>query len=302
MNIQEPYKLSDIDLNNIVFKKIKLFGNKKIIFLKYRDSKLNNFVIQLSKINNNNVNNQNEIEFIIDNPHYIQFFETLDNFIIQQSRQNHIWFNHLIDHKLSMNYQRVLRDNNSIKLRLSNNEELTTKLLINNEIATNFDEVISNNSTTKIILEIYAVWVKNNSFGLLLRPVNILMQIKEKLVYNYKFLDDSDNDSINSHLSESHFQSEQNSKNYKDDEEDYEEYDEEHCEEDDEDDDEEHCEGENDKEGENKNDANLDKSTSNYNLVNNSQLFIKTNGIFNNNSSFSTTDELENDLNKLILG
>ena len=64
MNIQEPYKINNINFDNIVFKKTKLIGNKKIIFIKYKDNKLNNFVIQLSKIKNNNVNGQNEIEFI----------------------------------------------------------------------------------------------------------------------------------------------------------------------------------------------------------------------------------------------
>ena len=200
MNIQEPYKIHDIKFDNIVFKKTKLIGNKKIIFIKYKDNKLNNFVIQLSKIKNNNVNNQNEIEFIIDNPLYIDLFEKLDNFIIDQAHKNHIWFEHL-DNKSSMNYQRILREDNSIKLRLCNNEELVTKLIINDDIYYNFDDIISNESTTKIILEIYAVWIKNNTFGLLLRPINILIKINEKPVYNYKFLEESD---------DSHLQSEEN--------------------------------------------------------------------------------------------
>jgi len=191
MNIQEPYKINDINFDNIVFNKTKLIGNKKIIFIKYKDNKLNNFVIQLSKIKNNNVNGQNEIEFIIDNPMYINLFEKLDNFIIDQAHKNYIWFDHL-DDKSSMNYQRILREDNSIKLRLCNNDELVTKLFINNNICDNFDDIISNESTTKIILEIYAVWIKNNTFGLLLRPINILMKINEKPVYNYKFLEESD--------------------------------------------------------------------------------------------------------------
>jgi hypothetical protein len=248
MNVQEPYKISDISLNNIVFKKTKLIGNKKIIFLKYKDDKLNNFVIQLSKIKNNNVNNQNEIEFIIDNPNYITLFEKLDDFIIDQAQKNHTWFDHL-DNRSSMNYQRILRDDNSIKLRLCNNEELVTKLFINDDISYNFDDIISNESTTKMILEIYAVWIKSNSFGLLLRPINILMKFNEKTVYNYKFLEDSEEKNIN-------YESDTDNKS----------------------------------------------TISNNNLDTNNQLFIKTNGIFTNNSSFSSTDDLENDLNKLILG
>ena len=271
MNVQEPYKLSDIDFNNIVFKKIKLIKNKKIIFLKYKNPKLTNFVIQLSKINNNNVNNSNEIEFIVDNESYINFFENIDNYIIDQAQLNQSWFDHL-ENKSSLIYQRILQDNNSIKLRLYNNEELTTKLLINDESAANFDDVISNESTSKIILEIYAIWIKNDSFGLLLRPLNISMKFKEKPVYNYKFLDDSENNSELSEMSELDFQTEQKVNNNK-----------------------------------NSNSDTSDSETTNSNSLNlqeknDNELFIKTDGLFNNNSSVSSSDYFENDLNKLILG
>lgn len=287
MNVQEPYKISDIDFNNIVFKKTKIIGNKKIIFLKYKDTKLNNFVIQLSRIKNNNVNNQNEIEFIIDNQSYTDFFEKLDDFIVEKAQQNHMWFDHL-ENTNSMNYQRILRDDNSIKLRLCNNEELVTKLYINDEIASNFDEVISNESSTKMIMEIYAIWIKTNSFGLLLRPINILMKFKEKPIYNYKFLEDSENETVVSELSESHFQSENNNKNinYESDSV-IESSDSEH---------------ETTSEHENLSNHESTHQSISYDTDNNNQLFIKTNGIFTNNTSLSSTDDLENNLNKLILG
>lgn len=196
MNINEPYKVNDIDLNNIVFKKIKsISSNKKIIFLKYKNDKINNFVIQLSKIKNNTINNQNEIDFVIDNKNYTDFLENLDDFIVAKASQNHSWFDHLDDIS-SMNYQRILRDDNSIRLRLCNNKDLVTQLIINDEVVSNFDDIFSDESTTKMILEVYAIWIKSNSFGLLLRPVNISMKIKEKLEYNYKFLEDSDDESI----------------------------------------------------------------------------------------------------------
>ena len=104
-------------------------------------------------------------------------------------------------------------DDNSIKLRLCNNKELVTKLIVNDEVVSNFDDILSNESTTKMIIEIYAVWIKTNSFGLLLRPINILMKFKENPVYNYKFLENSENDSPVYELSESHFQSEKNNIN-----------------------------------------------------------------------------------------
>jgi hypothetical protein len=280
MNVQEPFKLNEVNFSNIVFKKTKLMKNKKIIFLKYKSNKINNFVIQLSKIHNNNVNNSNEIEFIIDNKNYISFFENLDNYIIEQAQHNHLWFDHL-ENTSSLNYQRILQDNNSIKLSLCNNEELVTKLVINEEEANNFDDVISNDSTSKIILEIYAVWIKSTGFGLLLRPVNISMKFKEKLIYNYKFLDDSENESTVSEVSDSHFQTEQHNM--------YE------------------ADSDNELSDDNNSDNELSDdnnshSEGDFNASNNNQLFIKSQGLFNNNTSPTSSNETENNLNKLILG
>ena len=321
MSLLEPYKISDIDFNNILFKKVKLYGNKKIIFLKYKNNKINNFVIQLSKINNNNVIDSNEIEFIIDNNSYTNFFENLDNYIIQQALLHHEWFDHLTDKdKSSISYQRILQENNSIKLRLCNNEELITKLFINDDQHINFDDVISNESTSKIIFEVYAIWVKTSSFGLLLRPVNIAMKFKEKPIYNYKFLDDSDNESNVSDLSESNFQTENNKnygsnlynqlnrftnkKNNKDNN--YEEdsntsessYEDSNNESDYDDNESDY----NDNESESDNDKKKSNNQSYNKVKNNNQLFLKNENIFNNNSSLSTTDDIENDLNRVILG
>jgi hypothetical protein len=294
MSVQEPYKIIDINFNNIIFKKTKLISNKKIIFLKYKENKLNNFVIQLSKIKNNNVNNQNEIEFIIDNSSYTNFFEKLDDFIVEKAQQNHSWFDHL-ENTSSMNYQRTLMDDNSIKLRLCNNKELVTKLIVNDEVVSNFDDILSNESTTKMIIEIYAVWIKTNSFGLLLRPINILMKFKENPVYNYKFLENSDNDSPVYELSESHFQSEKNnintlksSKSYKSSKTS-------------------NSDSNSDSNTDSNSDSNSDSDSDSDNKLKdnnkiNNQLFIKPNCIFMNNSSLSTSDNSENDLNKLILG
>jgi hypothetical protein len=305
MNILEPYKINDVKFDNIIFKKIKMISNKKIIFLKYKDDKLNNFVIQLSKIKNNNVNNQNEIEFIIENPNYISFFEKLDNFIVNQAHINHKWFDHL-ENKSSVNYERILRDNNSIKIRLCNNSELVTNLVINDDIVTNFDDVTTNESTTKIILEIYAIWIKTNSFGLLLRPINILMKLKEKQIYNYKFLEESDNDSIVSELSESHFYSEENNSENNSEENNSEENnsEENNSEENnsEENNSEENNSEENNSEENNNKDDNFEENTSEENNENDNMLFIKTHNIFPDDSIITSSCESENDLNKLILG
>lgn len=216
MNYQNPFKISTIDFSKIIIKKEKVIKNKKIFFLKYKENKTNNFVIQLSDIKNNNVLSSNEIEFMITDSEYINFFENLDNYIINLSKNNINWFN--LDNSMSIDYKRILNNNNSLKLKLCNNNELQTKIVINNENVDNFDDIDNNNSTTKIILEIYAIWIKSSSIGLLIRPININMKINTKLSYNYKFLDeseynDSDNESDNESLLFDNIQSEINNNN-----------------------------------------------------------------------------------------
>jgi hypothetical protein len=190
MSVLEPYNISSIDFNNILFKLPKIIKNKKIIFLKYKKS--NNFVVQLSKLTNHYISESNEIEFDVEN-NIIEFLNNLDNFIINEAKKNSDkWFNH-IDDKSSIDYQRILNNNNTIKLKILDNENFKTIVTLNDEEICDFNN-ISENISGKVIIEVYAVWIKNNSFGLLLRPIKIgLTDFQNK--YNYIFLDDSDSDS-----------------------------------------------------------------------------------------------------------
>ena len=169
MNEIEPYKISSINFDNIVYKKTKMINKTKIIFLKYKENKLNNFVIQLSNLYNNKVLKSNEIEYNIKNDKLIDFFNNLDDYIIEESKKHIEWFNHLDDIS-SINYQRILHtdedNNNYLKLKLFNSDELTTKLIINDDIKKNFDDLEEIDSTSKIILEFFGIWIKSNTFGL----------------------------------------------------------------------------------------------------------------------------------------
>jgi len=195
MNEIEPYKISSINFDNIVYKKTKMINKTKIIFLKYKENKLNNFVIQLSNLYNNKVLKSNEIEYNIKNDKLIDFFNNLDDYIIEESKKHIEWFNHLDDIS-SINYQRILHtdedNNNYLKLKLFNSDELTTKLIINDEIQKNFDNLQDIDSTSKIILEFFGIWIKSNTFGLFLRPIIILINYNETFHYNYKFVENSD--------------------------------------------------------------------------------------------------------------
>lgn len=189
-NILEPYTISKVDFNNILFKKIKIIKDKKIIFLKYNDEEINNFVIQISKLNEINIINKNEIEIKIIDKKLINFFESLDNYIIETSKNNPSWFDN-ID---SLNYFRIIRNNNFIKLKIINNEDLKTKLFLNNNKIDDFNDLQNLNYSIKIIMEIYAIYIKKDGFGLVLRPINISLTSNQS--YNYEFIEDSDENNI----------------------------------------------------------------------------------------------------------
>ena len=199
MSVLVPYKISSINLENIVYKKTKIIKNKKIIFIKYNDNnKLNNFVVQIPKTNNNIVLQHNEIEIPINNSDLLDFFNKLDNHIISSAKESDIWFEHL-DDKSSIEYQRILYNNDtngkSIKLHLFNTVDFKTNLELDNNTIDAFTDLNTSDTNNRIILEVYAIWIKSNSFGLLLRPVNISFTTNITSVYNYKFIDDSDAES-----------------------------------------------------------------------------------------------------------
>jgi len=189
MSQKVPYSIKSIDLNNINVKPPKIIKNKKVIFLKYNND---NFVIQLSKLENNIIFDS-EVEFEINKKDQINFFNKLDDYIISLGKNNaEEWFSHISD-KSSIDYQRILQYNNSIKIKVVNNDNFKTTLSLNDDLIENLDVLENNSLNSKILLEIYAVWIKNNTFGILLRPVNIAFSYAES--YNYDFINETSSES-----------------------------------------------------------------------------------------------------------
>jgi len=196
----EPYNIKIIDFKNIIIKKTKTTNNKQIFFLKYKDNKTNNFVIQLSKLINNNIISSNEIEYEINNTKLIDFLNKLDDHIINIGKNNaDEWFKHLVD-KSTINYQRIIQDNNTIKLKIFDNESLKTVVSLNGDLILDFNDIDVDVTQAKVILEIYAIWIKNNNFGLLVRPININITYNEAKLYDYKFLEETEENKTENNL------------------------------------------------------------------------------------------------------
>ena len=208
MNYQEPLNISSLDLDNIVYPKSRSNQNKKIILLKYNDrGKLKNFVFQTPTLLNlykaQELSNYSEIEVALTGKEdskiskYINFLNKLEQ-KIKEDAQSHSasWFN-INNETQTINFQKIIResddyDNGTIKLKIINNTDFQTTLKMNNNKNIGITD-IPEDSWCKMLLECYAVWVNsNNDFGLFLRPV--LISFTQKEIYNYKFIEDSDDE------------------------------------------------------------------------------------------------------------
>lgn len=209
MNYLEPIKLNNIDLNKINYLKIKENQNKKIIIIKYNieNNKLINFVFQtptLINLNKPNIcDDYAELDILLDSKS-----KNLDNFVnfldkIETKIKNDAkifasrWFITKNNNEV-VNFQKIIRDDNTMKIKLIKNKDFETIVQMNNDTKINFN-AIPNNSFCKIILEFYAIWINsNNEFGIFFRP--ILISFKLRNIYNYKFLEsesETDNKSEN---------------------------------------------------------------------------------------------------------
>jgi hypothetical protein len=206
----EPYRISQIDLDNIRYTRIKSNDRKKVIYLKYQDKKkLKNLVFQTpTLINiNNPIDNGNYYELDIplkgQNTYkenkLINFLDSLDKKILYDAKMNsHKWFD--IVNEGTVNYQKIIRnsiddnyENGMIRIKILRTPEFETILQINNKERISADN-IPQNSWVKMILECYAIWVNQNGFGLFMRPVLVSFKPKEEVNYNYNFIDESDNE------------------------------------------------------------------------------------------------------------
>jgi hypothetical protein len=201
MNFQEPLKTNSIDFTKIVYPKFRSNQSKKIVLIKYNDT---NFVFQTPTLINVNTsefaNGYAEIEVALHGKGKINKFITFLNDLedkIKLDAQNNAssWFN-IIDNQ-TINFQKTIREsdnysNGTIKIKIIKNNDFKTILQLNNTKKIDINSIPSD-SYCKMILECYAVWINsNNDFGLFFRPV--LVSFSPIDVYNYKFLEDSDDD------------------------------------------------------------------------------------------------------------
>lgn len=208
MDYKTPYKVSEIDLNNIRYTDIKSNSKKTIIYLKYeKNKKLSNLVFQSPTLLNINQviekNNFSELDIPLlgkDNiktKEFIDFLTQLDEKILNDAKRHSNWFNNFLKNKKTK-YQKIIRSSDDklykdglIRVKIVKSNDFETMLQINNSTKISKED-IPNDSWVKMILEIYAIWVNENGFGLFIRPILISFKPKNSIDYNYKLVEDSD--------------------------------------------------------------------------------------------------------------
>lgn len=134
----------------------------------------------------------------IENKKVIDLINSIDEKIVNEAKNANTWFDHVSD-KTKINFHHSLRGNNDIsmlKLKIIDSKEFKTNIILNNNEndKISFDE-IPTNGKLKVVLECYAVWIHGDTFGILLRPVILSFIMDVETEYNYKILDDSEDDS-----------------------------------------------------------------------------------------------------------
>lgn len=208
MNYLQPYRLNDINWSQLVYPKIVSKTDKKIILVKYNEKgNIKPLVFQSPTLLNIHEpiisSGYGEIEVAMVGKEenkidqFIDFLNNLEDRVKIDAKFNAVsWFN-LLNNNNKINFQKIIRDsdeynNGTIKLKLIKNNNFESVLQMENSKRLSLENVPSQ-SWIKTLLEVYAIWVKpNNDFGIFLRPILASFTPKEKEIYNYNFLEESD--------------------------------------------------------------------------------------------------------------
>ena len=208
-SIKVPYRISEIDINNICYTDIKVNNKKTIIYLKYNDNnKFKNIVFQTPTFMSTYVPKIKNDIYELDVPlmgkeqnkinKFISFLESIDKKIIKDAKNNNKWFEKFANVK-SMKYQRIIREPTDktnktgiIRLKLLKTNDFET--IIQNTTSRMEIEEINKDCWLRCILELYAIWINENGFGIFVRPVLLNFKPCPKISYNYKLIEDSDDE------------------------------------------------------------------------------------------------------------
>lgn len=184
---QEPLRLKNINLNNVGFGKMKEKGNKKIIFMNYNNRP---FVFQCPQLQNITLPEKFDNYYKMELSLCEEKTNLLNKFIYDLEK---IVVSYVIDNKLykKSKYFNIIHSSSVsndlvLPIKILHNDNFETSIYIDSKSAKIED--IKLKSMCKVILEIYAIWINDDGFGIYIRPVVIAI---DNMKYKYKVLDDS---------------------------------------------------------------------------------------------------------------
>lgn len=218
MSYKIPYRINEINIDNICYTTVKSSETKTIIYLKYMDSnKLKNIVFQTPDLFSiYNITKKNNSIYEIDIPlvgrsdtktsRFIQFLNNIDSKIIKDARNNSSWFSGFPQQK-TMKYQKIIResidnkhDEGIIRVKILKTNDFNTMINFNNKKVESLESDIPPNCWVKSILEIYAIWVNENGFGLFIRPILMNFKLTNTTIYDYKLIESDEVDELDDGL------------------------------------------------------------------------------------------------------
>ena len=167
-----PNLIKNINFNKIKLNNLNINLNKKNFLLSYENK---NFIIQTPNLNLNiNIKEQNEYYELLlsfnedkNNNKFMTFLSKLDNLILDKATKEKIKYKPILRNSNNIKYikLKLLKynlDNNLLKLIDENNKNLSIN-----------DLESDNKINLKFIIDINAIWIKNNLCGVYLKPLLI---------------------------------------------------------------------------------------------------------------------------------
>ena len=195
--------INQIDLNKIIYSKVNEMNDKKLVHIYYEKvgqkllfqtpQLLNIFELQKSQYFNELILPLYDCNLKV--PLLINFLKNLDNKVVDDARKNkNEWFKN----KPSIKYKSLIKnlylENNNLsdERKYASNGLIKLKITNGIKIIENGNEInldaLKKNNFLRMILELHAVWISGDVFGIYLKPI-MIEQIQNKII---NFIDDKE--------------------------------------------------------------------------------------------------------------
>lgn len=211
----KPYRISEIDLNNVVFSSVFTKSDgKKYVPIKYNDERngLTDFVFQTTELYCDQEPVQKGDYWELNIPLYgndqsrvlqlVNLLQSFDKKVVNEiERTNYVWFgdNEHSEFRYKNQVRTVpkpdkYRKYGELKVKIMDTPMFRPQILDNNTKKISVRD-IKKGTWLRFMFHCVAVWINDNGSGLYLKPIKISQRQKSQSI-DYEFVDDSDDEKI----------------------------------------------------------------------------------------------------------